>query len=197
MTKSPLVTKDVEMFIAKVYQDNPKCKAPEIQKLVSCYLSENYEKFPPNWPSLSKVQKILAVVRRKANELPIDPQDKPWSIDSLDNYPIPPHAIPIVLRAYRQHMKNGSDFTIRQAKWVSRLSAMESLDTSIPDQIAKTEQLYALIGQLPDLEVYDKLLAGLKAEANDLMPLFALASLAGILKNDLTKKRRREAHNER
>jgi hypothetical protein len=180
MALGPLVTDKIEALIAKVYKDHPKWKAPKVREEVIYLVHRSDPKLPPQWPGLSIIQKVLA----KARKPHPDPQDKPWSIATLDQYPIPPGALPVVLRTYKRHIEDGGGFTIRQAKWVSRLSATEWAETSVPDQIAKTEQLYEIIGRTPDLEVYDKLLAGLKAEANDLVPLFASASLAGILKDE-------------
>lgn len=196
MAKGPRVTDEVEALIANVYREHPKWKAPMVRAEVSFILRKANPKRPPDWPSLSTVQKVLAIVRRKAKELPDNPQDKPWSIATLNSDPIPPQALPVVLEAYRQHIEKGSDFTIRQAKWVSRLSATE-LPGSISgillaDEIAKAEQLYDIIDRFPDLGVYDKLLVGLKAESKNLMPLWVAASVAGILSPDPTRRKKQE-----
>lgn len=53
---------------------------------------------------------------------PDDPEDKPWNINTLDSYPLPPEALPYVIKAWvRVREIYSIPFTIRQAKWVSRL----------------------------------------------------------------------------
>jgi len=178
MAKGRVVDDTTKLLIANVYREHPDWRAKEIQAEVNKRLGQD-------WPGLSVVQKELSKIREN---LKVDnPQDKPWGMATLDTYPIPPETLPIVLKAYKHHIEMGTDFTIRQAKWVSRLSATEYSE-ALPDLVAKTEQLYEIIGRPFDSTVFDKLLIGLKAEAPDLIPVFATASLAGILKDDPTRK---------
>jgi len=135
-------------------------------------------------PSEETMMKLISQARNH----PVSELDKPWSIARLDDYPIPPKELPKVIREYRRHMDEGTEFTIRQAKWVARLSDTECPE-SLPDIIAKTEQLYEILGELPDFDVFDKLLAGLPGQSDNWqVPFAAMASLAGILKNDPTRK---------
>lgn len=103
-----------------------------------------------------------------------------------------PESLSIVLNVYKQHVENGTNFTIRQAKWLSRLSSLKIKDTSIektgiPELIAKTEQLCDITGKSLDLRVFDKLLSGMESTGEEgtlTMAFSASASLAGILMND-------------
>ena len=150
MAKGPIITEGVETLIARVYNEHPKWKAPEVQAEVSYRLHKKNPNLPPGWPSLSSVQKVLATVRKKRKEIPEDPLHKPWSIGTLDKYPIPADNLPSVLKvwklqeekAYKLRNTFPFDFplTIREAKWVSRLCQM------IPDDLEKlslTATIYA------------------------------------------------------
>jgi len=121
MPKGPVVTHEVEYLIAKVYKEHPKWKAPAIRNEVRDILrrTRRATSLPERWPSLSKVQKVLADVRR--NDIP-SAEDEPWSIASLTNHPIPPDALPVVLEA-AEHCQRAENkpLTIREAKWVARL----------------------------------------------------------------------------
>lgn len=124
MAKGPIVTTEVEAFIASVYQKHLKWKAKEVHNEVSHILHKQDSKLPHGWPSLSTVQKVLATVRKNMKETPVDPQDNPWSMGTLDQYPIPPEAIPVVLRVWKFRFENNASFMIRDAKWVARLSGV-------------------------------------------------------------------------
>jgi len=191
MAKGPLITPEIEAQIAKVYRDHPKWKAPEIRNFMEMQLRKSNPSLPKGWPGLSIVQKTLATVRK--NVRAINPQDSPWSISTLDDYPIPPEALPKVLEAYKDHITKGIELTIREAKWVARLSATQYARTGLPFIIARTEFLYELIGKSPRFEYYDTFLSGLTAAGDWQMPFMATASLAGILKINVVE----EAQNER
>jgi hypothetical protein len=125
MAKAPLITDQVQALIAQVYQKHPKWKAPVVLGEVRVILRKSNPKLPSGWPSLSTVQKVLAKVRKA----PVDnPKDKPFCLGTLVEYPIPPEALPMVMRVWARC--NGeedgfswsSGFSIRDALWVSRLS---------------------------------------------------------------------------
>jgi hypothetical protein len=140
-------------------------------------------------PSLRSYEVLLSEIRPRL--LKHNPIDDPWSITTLDNWPIPPDALPIVLKAYKRHFEDKTDFSIRQAKWVARLSRTDYHDTAVPDAIARTEQLCEMGGIPLDLKIVDKLLAGLEAKGEEgKLPMFFWASfsVAGALKNDPLNK---------
>ena len=140
MAKGPLITDTVEVLIATVYQKHPKWKAPAVHSEVSYILRKDDPKLPPNWPSLSTVQKTLAKIRKPH----LDPQDKPWCLASLSKYPLPLEAIPIILQVQHNVQSHRSPevvakpkagqpvigpFTIREAQWVARLKFIEDIVT--------------------------------------------------------------------
>jgi len=144
-------------------------------------LHKDNPELPPDWPSLSAVQKVLAIVRKKEKELPNDPQEKPWSTAMLEDYPISPEATASVLKVWKFRIEKGDTFTIREAKWASRLSRfLENEDikklSCKASQYARTEIMYQLIGRPFNSIVLDKLLMGLPAGIGnfmDFLPLLA------------------------
>lgn len=173
MAKGPIVTKAVEAVIAHVYQDHPKWKAPEIQNEVSYLLRTDNPRLPSHWPGLSKVQKVLATVRKQAKELPDDPQAKPWNMATLDDHPIPTEAIPEVLRIWALRMESGISFSIREAKWAARLSAFifpgsqyaRLKISALASKYAQLELIYRLINWPFDSTILDRVLMGVKGPA--------------------------------
>ena len=175
------ITTEIEGFILWRALERPY---GDRTTLAESLQKEIYRKFGKN-PSIETLEKKISYYR---NHIEDDPQEKPWSIATLDAFPIPPQALPIVLKEFRRRTDEGGDFTIRQAKWVARLSATDYVK-ALSYQIAKVEQIYSIIGRPPDFEIYDKLLVGLPGiSRNWQVPFMATASLAGILKNDPTKR---------
>ena len=164
MAKGPVVTPEVEALIAIVYRRHPKWKAKDVHNWVRDALQKNNPNLPDNWPGLSTIQKILATVRKSVNKLPDDPQEKPWSMSSLDEVPISPEVIPAVLKVWKFRVEKGDTFSIREAKWASRLSRLlediEELSYKA-SQYARTELMFQLIGRPFDSTNSDKLLMGL------------------------------------
>lgn len=162
MAKGPIVTDAVEALIAAVYQKHPKWKAPEVRYWVSHRLRKDNPKLPSGWPSLSTVQKVLATVRRKAKDC--NPQEKPWSMATLDEYPIPPEAVPSVLKVWKFRIENNASLTIGEAKWAARLSGLleEIEKLSFKASIyARAESIFALAERIFDSTELDKQLMGL------------------------------------
>lgn len=132
MTRGPIVTPEIEALIASIYREHPKWKAPEIRNWVIGEIRRNPKGyFPkgipsglsPKWPSLSKVQKELATVRRNLAKL--SPKDEPWSIGMVRGDPIfSPDVLPTVLAVCKCARSAGNVFSIRQAEWTVRLAAV-------------------------------------------------------------------------
>ena len=131
---------------------------------------------------------MLATVRRSLYDLPPDPQDKPWSMATLDEYPISPEALSMVLNVWKRHVKivalgfPWGIFTIRIAKWVTRLSGVatdEKWGARLSDfpgsarlcvlarLYAETEKLYQSINQPFDSTALDHYLMDLPISAVD------------------------------
>ncbi|BAQ34753.1 MULTISPECIES: hypothetical protein [Dehalococcoides] len=78
-------------------------------------------------PKLRKVQNILSEARAKNEGLPPHEKQyqKPWNMATLNEYPIPSETLQAVAMTWRFALINGEPFTIRQAKWASRLTVFK------------------------------------------------------------------------
>lgn len=163
MAKNPIVTEEVEILIAEFHSRHPSWKAKDVQARVSQVLYNRNPKLPPGWPGLSTVQKVLTKIRKKESELSPDPEDRPWSMATLDDYPISPEAIPAVLEVWKSRIEQKQGFTIREAKWAARLSAIPRLKDitrlfSRASQYARLELIYQLIDRPFNSTIIDALL---------------------------------------
>jgi len=74
-------------------------------------------------PKIRKCQDIIRDAKRQYEYF--SPAEKilqkPWSMATLDEYQLSPESLPSVARVWRYTLITGEQFTIRQAKWVSRL----------------------------------------------------------------------------
>ena len=168
MRKGPNITPEVEALIATVYDKHPKWKAPRVRVEVEFILRERDKSSPERWPSLSKVQKVLAIVRRKAQENLENPLsvDKPWSISTWDECPFSSEALPSILRLWvYKRERYGHTLSKRCAKWAARLYPLEDklglvLFAFFVDQLAIAERMYEMSGRrLVTAEAYEAFLA--------------------------------------
>lgn len=77
--------------------------------------------WPGKPPEIEVLERKISHYRQHAIDYP---EDKPWSMATLDKHPIPPEAIPAVLACWKRRVQSGAILTIREAKWVSRLYAL-------------------------------------------------------------------------
>lgn len=131
MARGRIITPQVEALISRVHLNHPKMTANEVRNLVKSELrtNENYSTLwpiPKEWPSLSKVQKVLAKVIREQEKLTEEgkKQEEPWDISTLGKYPIPPEAVPLVLDV---SMQSRQPLSIREAQWIGRLYNLLSM----------------------------------------------------------------------
>ena len=131
-------------------------------------------------PAVSTLEKRISKLRSTIN---VSLEDKPWSIFTLGHYPIPPEAIPKVLKEYgrllaSQHTPSPY-ITIRQAKWIGRLSATKSFErwpnlyllVSLAEQILEwlgdyplsSERLLKLLAERSKFTLVDQALAEMEA----------------------------------
>jgi len=85
-------------------------------------------------PKLRTFQEYLRRARKRQitleQESKVDEQ-KPWNMQTLDEFPLPPESIPQVLQVWRYSVNLGAKFTIRHAKWASRLYSQVSDTTKL------------------------------------------------------------------
>ena len=164
MAKGPIITPEVEVLIATVYQKHPKWKAKEVCNWVRGDLKKKDPNLRDDWPSLSTVQKVLATYRKNKSKFPEDPLERPWSMATLDDYPIPPEAILSVLEVWKFRIEKGDILTIREAKWVARLSGVLKTIEDISYEAfeyARFELMFQLLNRPFDSTYLDRELMGL------------------------------------
>lgn len=143
-------------------------KPPRIPrtKLAEQLLTELDWKGPA--PEIEVIERKISWFRNHTTD---GPQDKPWSTATLDKYPIPPESLPAVLRVWKFCIEKGVSLTIREAKWVSRLSAIqqdiEKL-SFIASRYARTELMFEIINRPFEAIGLDRLLMGLPVGVSDL-----------------------------
>jgi len=92
---------------------------------------------------LPKVSTIIKEIQKCYKNLTT--LDSPWSVQTLADYPLPPEALPVVLRAWvKRRETTGRTLTVREAQWIARLHALAqylSLGelTFIAESYAQTE----------------------------------------------------------
>ena len=124
MAKGPKLTAEVMQCITLVYLKYPNWRAKEIQGEVNARLRRENLRVSPDWPGLSAIQKALTKIRKNDNERSPESKelDRLWNTASLVKYPIPPEALPTVLKVWVWMPENlNFPLTIREALWVSRL----------------------------------------------------------------------------
>jgi len=74
-------------------------------------------------PKIRKVQNIIRDAKKQSEGFPPEENilQKPWSMATLNEYPLPTESLKAVASVWRYALITGENFTIRQAKWVSRL----------------------------------------------------------------------------
>jgi len=120
-----------------------------------------------NWDGPAPEIEVLERKISKYRNTPMDkPEDKLWSITTLEKYPLPPETLPAVLKVWlHQKEINLVPFTIRQAKWVARLSfvvkdienlMLETIGLAMQEVILdmKKRPLGMLVQPKEDLKLY-------------------------------------------
>lgn len=133
MAKGFLITPEVEALVVAIHHNNRKWKPKEVRLVARNILHERAVKKPKEypdlqlkldtgWPSLSSVRG-KAFSKGKSGKTKHNPEgkDKPWCIATLDDYPIPPEAIPVVMSFYKKRLAKDDVLTIREALWTARL----------------------------------------------------------------------------
>lgn len=148
-------------------------------------------------PEVEVLERKISWFRNHAKD---GPQENQWSMAALEDYPLPSAALSAVLAVWKLKVESGSTFTIREAKWVSRLYELKK-DTKalsfIARRYAQTELIYEILKQPFNSTDLDRLLMGLPVELKgeeDLFPFLAEQN-DGVeqLRNSLKKRKRNVA----
>jgi hypothetical protein len=74
--------------------------------------------WPGKSPEIEVLERKISHYRKHAID---GPEDKAWSMATIDKDRIPPQAIPAILACWKRCLQDDTVLTIREAKWVSRL----------------------------------------------------------------------------
>jgi hypothetical protein len=113
--KRSIITPENEALIKLLALDNLALPRNELAKKLSHDIK--WQGLPPE---IEVLERKISYYRNN-----IHPEDKPWGLSALKEYPIPPELIPIVIRGWAySRAELGHIFTIRDAKWVVRFSGI-------------------------------------------------------------------------
>lgn len=154
MAKGPIVTPEIEALIASVYEKHPGWKAPRVRMEVVFILSNRGRRFPEGWPSLSKVQKVLALVRKNLKNS--SPEDEPWSLGALNRHDVSSEVLPALLELKENLAAQGQSLTVREARWASRLVALiHTRVISRTEAVGQWSYKYAVLERVHELAEVD------------------------------------------
>jgi hypothetical protein len=150
------VSPRTEQFISDTYNSLKKqYKKPTGQQVLNAAkadIAANNRK-DIELPSKRKIQYMMHDIDERGKGLSKEEQiqQKPWTMVSLNEFPLPNDSIPYVLHVWRYCCHTDENFTIRQAKWVSRLFRLLPQVTpnflwSISYTYSKKEELSVLSG---------------------------------------------------
>ena len=88
-----------------------------------------------------------------ARNYPASPLDELWTLKSLENNPIPPEALPLILEVWRNDIIN--TLTIRHVKWVSRLFVLFKEDIDKLTQVARFYANEELVNEVSGMSEYE------------------------------------------
>jgi len=117
MSKGPRIKNWVKWHVREEALRNPTEPREAVAQRIEEYLSG---KEPA--PTREYLCKMISEARNREG-----PEDRPWSVASLPNFPISPDALPYVLSVWGHAKTEGRPLTIREALWAGRLyRALES-----------------------------------------------------------------------
>lgn len=180
----PPITDDMKAVIAYIKKEHKTWSVRNIEKKIpEFYTIVTGRKLDSRLPGRTFINDYLnEIVIPNLNRIEESGIDKPWSTATLEQYSIPPEGLSAVLKVWKSRIdmiEKGDTFTIREAKWVSRLSLFQQ-DTEklffIARRHARTELMYDLIGEPFDSTQLDRMLIGLLVTITtprSLLPLLA------------------------
>lgn len=126
MAKGPEITDEIRLLATKLHKEHPKWTNKEIRNWILKSVHEDDPSLPKEWPSKFAIDRIMPGIRERIRKSKLEPSplDKPWSVLTMIQYPIPPEALPSVLRVWYLAKDWGYALTIREAQWVARVYAV-------------------------------------------------------------------------
>ena len=138
--KRAQITPEQEATIAKYVLDFPDMSRTKLAEKIQAEV---------NWlgkpPEIEVLERKISSYRR-VSELP---QDKPWTLDSLKQNPLPPEVLPKLFPIWLMKQENplSPPLTIREARWIAQLSGMTD-DIELLRLVAEVCAEWELIGEL-------------------------------------------------
>lgn len=144
------LTKELQRSLLNIRDYHPDLTAGDIQGELRRILTDGIKKKHPEWtdkqingevaeclPGESTIQKYLKDTKN-------NPLDKPWSLGSLE-YGIPPDLVPLIIALdFGLQGLDQPRLTIREAKWVVRLSGLPGFKDSKRDDLLVWAKFFAL-----------------------------------------------------
>lgn len=100
------------------------------RRVVALALQELIERLGESVPGEDTLMRMISEERNKDS----NPEDQPWHLGTLNDYPLSPEGIRAVLEAYWYADRNGTTLTIREAKWIGRLCAVPKMFPRLRDK---------------------------------------------------------------
>jgi hypothetical protein len=158
------LTPRLKEIVAEILKNHPKRKPKVIEEDLRHILlkdEENIKEFKSVDPSEGKTKitfdqwikeeklpgySAIAKLKTKLNR-PKErgPLESPWSLASLDTYPIPFEKVPFLLELADRQKKTGHYLTIRDAKWIGRLSLLKDENKGPQKEDEKEEEYEARV----------------------------------------------------
>ncbi|MGD0794959.1 MAG: hypothetical protein ABR958_05135 [Dehalococcoidales bacterium] len=151
------------------------------------YLKKNQSQVSTTEKTLRKwLPEIIEKIQNPLEE------DKPWSTATLDDYPILPEALASVLKVWKFRQGKMPTFTIRDAKWAARFSAIYKDTESLyycAYQYSGKEKVYKFLGYDFDPAELDNLLASPPFGEYDFRAYIGRAILGNLLRIEVENER--------
>lgn len=105
-------------------------------------------------PKIRTFQEYLRLARKRQINLQLESkadEQQPWNMQTLNEFPLPPESIPHLLQLWRYSINLGTEFTIRQAKWASRIYAQvkDTTELWLSSRIYSQEEELSLLSEVP------------------------------------------------
>ena len=113
MSRGPRMSKTVEKLIVHESLENRNMP----RRVLAVKLQEIISKMGEPVPTEETLEKLISKAR---NHTP-SPLDEQWTTASLVDFDLPPDSVPSVIEIWRYALNTNESFTVRQARWVSRL----------------------------------------------------------------------------
>jgi hypothetical protein len=141
------VSDSTEKLIVTTWLDLRKngreSSAPKVKSAIEEYIRSS-KRDDIFLPSLRKIEEIIKEAKERLGQFSPEQalQQQHWTMATLEDYELPVESLPHVMQIWRYCCHTDEEFTIRQAKWVSRLWHIP-LDPLSTDELWSLSYMYA------------------------------------------------------